>query len=158
MPVLRARPGESLTLEEMRQSLPSIFAPRGHMGNGRYYEYISTTDVLGRLLGAGFLPVEARSTGSDAGSRFGKHMVRLRGEADLAKPDNRFGQAGVAYEIVLRNSHDGSAAYWLYAGLIRFACENGLVVGDGTVQSARVLHRVSARATDGASKLRARRY
>jgi hypothetical protein len=148
MPILRASPGESLTLEEMERSLPSIFASNGRAGNGRFYEFISTTDVLARLMGAGFLPVEARSTGSIAGGRYGRHMVRLRGEADLAKPDNRFGQAGVAYEVVLRNSHDGTAAYWLYAGLIRFECENGLVVGDGTVQSTRVRHRNPAQATD----------
>jgi Domain of unknown function (DUF932) len=142
MLTLRAQPGESLSLDEMKRRLPAIFSPRPVAGMGRYYQFISTADVLKRLMDEGFLPVEGRTTGAPSSRYYAKHMIRLRGASDLARPDNQFGAAGVAYEIILRNAHDGSSAYRLYAGLIKFECENGLVVGDGTVQAIRLAHRV----------------
>jgi hypothetical protein len=43
-------------------------------------------------------------------------------------------------EIVLRNSHDGSSQYVIYAGLFRLICLNGMIVSDGTVECIRARH------------------
>ena len=53
---------------------------------------------------------------------FTKHMIRMRhtGQAE-AKPE--------ANEIILINSHDGASSYQMLAGVFRFVCCNGLVVG-----------------------------
>jgi hypothetical protein len=144
--MLRAKPGDSLTLEEMRRSLPSIFAEEPHHSRSERYVYVSTEEMLERLMNGGFLPVEARTANARDVSRrpFTKHMIRFRGKDELLKPDNSYvtkrGDPGVAYEVILRNAHDGSGSYQMLAGLIRFACENGLVVSDGTVASIKVLH------------------
>jgi Domain of unknown function (DUF932) len=159
--ILRAKPGESLTLDEMRASLPSIFGKQAHESRSEKYVYISTEDMLERLVGAGFLPVEARMSRTRDENRIGytKHMLRLRSRRELNKPENStMSKLGVAFEVILRNAHDGSGSYQLLAGLIRFACENGLVVSDGTVAQVKVYHigdreRLMAEVTAGAQKI-----
>jgi hypothetical protein len=44
-------------------------------------------------------------------------------------------------EVVLLNSHDGSSAYELRAGLFRPVCTNGLLVSLGEFVSVRIAHR-----------------
>ena len=44
-------------------------------------------------------------------------------------------------EVVLLNSHDGSSAYQLRAGLFRLVCLNGLLVSVGEIARVRVSHR-----------------
>lgn len=144
--VVRARPGESLTLEDMRRSLPSIFAEDKHVSRSDRYVYISTEEMLGRLMDGGFLPVEARTALPRDESRTGhaKHMLRFRGKDDLTKP---FAHAqDAAYEVILRNAHDGTGSYAMCAGLIRYVCENGLVISDGTVARIQVMHTGNRRA------------
>ncbi len=139
--VVRARPGESLTIEDMRRSLPSIFAEDKHISRSDRYVYISTEEMLDRLMAGGFLPVEARTALPRDVSRTGhaKHLLRFRSRSELYKPENTF-RGEAAYEVILRNAHDGTGAYGMYAGLIRYVCENGLVVADGTVSMIRVMH------------------
>lgn len=43
-------------------------------------------------------------------------------------------------EILLRNAHDGGAAYRIYAGIFRLICSNGMIVADATLSSYRVTH------------------
>jgi len=55
-------------------------------------------------------------------SEFTKHLIRLRHAAQAnAKPETN--------EIILINSHDGASSYQMLAGVFRFVCCNGLVVG-----------------------------
>src|SRR5260370_37947559 len=107
--ILRAPRGSSLTLEEMRASLPTIFAPEKHACCSERYVYISTEDVFGELMARGFVPVEARVSRSGDTLRQGqaKHMVRLRTELDENK--HRVGDS--IFEVIMRNSHDGSGSY-----------------------------------------------
>lgn len=39
-----------------------------------------------------------------------------------------------AFQVVLFNSHDGRGSLRIYAGLYRFVCANGMVVGESLVQ------------------------
>jgi hypothetical protein len=125
----------------MRKSLPSIFAPEAHESRSDRYVYISTESMLTRLMHGGFMPVEARTVlpRDETRTGFSKHMLRFRGRGDLAKPDNNF-RGEAAYEVILRNAHDGTGSYQMCAGLIRYACENGMVISDGTVGMIRVQH------------------
>jgi hypothetical protein len=50
-------------------------------------------------------------------------MIRMRHAGQVStKPE--------ANEIILINSHDGASSYQMLAGVFRFVCCNGLVVGD----------------------------
>jgi hypothetical protein len=58
-------------------------------------------------------------------TEFTKHMIRMRHAGQVnTRPE--------ANEIILINSHDGASSYQMLAGVFRFVCCNGLVVGDVT--------------------------
>jgi hypothetical protein len=62
-----------------------------------------------------------------------KHMIRMRHAGQVrAKPE--------ANEIILINRHDGASSYQMLAGMMRFVCCNGLVVGD-IVEDIRIPHK-----------------
>lgn len=137
--ILRATAGSSLSLEEMRQRLPAIFAEGAHSSRSDRYVYIPTHDILSEIMKAGFVPVEARVTHarSDDRKAHAKHMVRLRQVG--GEPKAR-AVGDTHFEVIMRNAHDGSAAYDFMAGLFRLACLNGMVVSAGNIGSAHVRH------------------
>jgi len=64
---------------------------------------------------------------------FTKHMIRMRHAGQVqTRPE--------ANEIILINSHDGASSYQMLAGVFRFVCCNGLVVGD-VVEDIRIPHK-----------------
>jgi hypothetical protein len=134
-----------LTEEQIRRVAPSIFAPDKHASRSQRYTYIPTIDVLRGLAREGFSPymaVQSRAR-DEAHREHAKHMVRLR------RPDSRPGEQ--ANEIILVNSHNGASSYQMLAGVFRFVCCNGLVVGD-VAADVRVPHKgdVLGEVIDGA--------
>jgi Domain of unknown function (DUF932) len=114
-------------LEEglMRRAAPSIFAEGKHASRSERYTYIPTIEVLRGLKKEGFEPIMVAQSKSRivVKSDFTKHMIRMRHAAQAsARPE--------ANEIILINSHDGASSYQMLAGVLRFVCCNGLVVGD----------------------------
>jgi hypothetical protein len=121
----------------MQRRLPAIFAPQPHESRSDRYVYVSTQDVMSALMNEGFVPVEARVSRSRDQDRqnYTKHMVRMRllGETALAVGDTFL-------EVILRNAHDGTAAYELLAGLFKLLCLNGMAVANDTIASVHVRH------------------
>lgn len=114
--------------DQMRQAAPSIFAPSKHASRSERYTYIPTIDVLRGLRREGFQPFMVAQSQSriEGKTEFTKHMIRMRHAAAgigclHTKPE--------ANEIILINSHDGASSYQMLAGVFRFVCCNGLVVG-----------------------------
>jgi len=141
---LRAKPGESLTLEQMRASLPAIFADHAHESRSTRYVHISTEDMLTELVAKDFLPVEARVSRSRVEGKqdFTKHMIRFRAKPDIATAfyETKRQVGDVSFEVLLRNAHDGTSSYQFMAGLLKLLCLNGLVVSDGEIENVKVLH------------------
>lgn len=117
------RRDEPLTEDEMRAVAPSVFAVQAHVSRSDRYAYIPTGEVLKRLQREGFRTfMVCQSKSRDLSKReHTKHMVRLRHASQIAREE--------ANEVILINSHDGTSAYQMLAGVLRFACENGLVCG-----------------------------
>ena len=118
-----------LSEDQMRGAAPSVFAEGKHASRSERYTYIPTIDVLRGLRKEGFEPfmVAQGQSRVEGKAEFTKHMIRVRhvgGGAGTAmtKPE--------ANEIILINSHDGASSYRMLAGVIRYVCSNGLVVGD----------------------------
>ena len=116
---------EPLNEMQMVSIAPSIFAEEKHSSRSERYTYIPTIDVLRGLQKEGFEPFmvaqsHTRIAGKDP---YTKHMVRLRHASQIT-------QSSEANEIILINSHDGASSYQMLAGMFRFVCSNGLVVGD----------------------------
>ena len=124
-----------MTEDQMRAAAPSVFAEGKHASRSERYTYIPTIDVLRGLRKEGFEPFmvaqgASRIEGKEA---FTKHMIRMRHAGQVqTKPE--------ANEIILINSHDGASSYQMLAGMFRFVCCNGLVVGD-VVQDIRIPHK-----------------
>ena len=132
-PILRA--DYPLSDDQIRSVAPSIFAEEKHQSRSDRYTYIPTGEVLGALRKEGFQPFMVCQTRvRDTGKReHTKHMLRLRHTKQI--------DGAEANEIILLNSHDGTSAYKLIAGIFRIVCSNGLVVAESTVGSLAVPHK-----------------
>ncbi len=118
------RSEQPLAEDQMRQAAPSIFAEGKHASRSERYTYIPTIEVLRGLRKEGFEPFMVAQSKSriEGKSEFTKHMIRMRHAGHVeARPE--------ANEIILINSHDGASSYQMLAGVFRFVCCNGLVVG-----------------------------
>lgn len=115
---------ERLSEDQLRHYVPSIFAETAHESRSDRYLYIPTIEVVRGLVAQGFSPVFAcEAKARDEGKvGFTKHMVRFRQEGAAAV-------AGAVPELIMVNSHDGSTRYQFMAGMFRFICANGSIVG-----------------------------
>jgi len=120
---------------QMRATAPSIFAAGKHASRSERYTYIPTIDVLRGLRKEGFEPfmVAQSQCRLEGKSEHTKHMIRMRHAAQVNARSE-------ANEIILINSHDGASSYQMLAGVFRFVCCNGLVVGD-VVDDIRIPHK-----------------
>jgi hypothetical protein len=132
--VLRSE--SSLGEDQMRTVAPSIFAAGKHCSRSERYAYIPTIEVLRGLHKEGFEPfMVAQSASRIAGkTEYTKHMIRMRHAGRIQEGRSE------ANEIILINSHDGASSYQMLAGVFRFVCCNGLVVGD-VVDDIRIPHK-----------------
>ena len=131
------RGDQPLSEDQMRAAAPSIFAEGKHASRSERYTYIPTIDVLRGLRCEGFEPFMAAQGASrvEGKAEFTKHMIRMRHAGQVnTRPE--------VNEIILINSHDGASSYQLLAGMFRFVCCNGLVVGD-VVDDIRIPHKGS---------------
>ncbi len=124
-----------LTEDQMRATAPSVFAEGKHESRSARYTYIPTIEVLRGLRKEGFEPFMVAQGASriEGKAPYTKHMIRLRHAGQVqTKPE--------ANEIILINSHDGASSYQMLAGMLRFVCCNGLVIGD-VVEDIRIPHK-----------------
>jgi hypothetical protein len=135
--VLRAE--VPLTEDQMRAAAPSVFAEGKHASRSERYTYIPTIDVLRGLRKEGFEPFMVAQGASriEGKAEFTKHMIRMRHHRDTSAQVQTRPEAN---EIILINSHDGASSYQMLAGMFRFVCCNGLIVGD-ILQDLRVPHK-----------------
>jgi len=128
-----------LTIEEIARRAPSALAKRPYAGMSTKYTHIATLGVIEAMIAAGFQPfsaVQSRTRVPGKGD-FTKHMLRFRHE-DVSQP---LAVGDVIPEVVLINSHDGTSAYKLIAGLYRLICSNGMMVSDAEIDAINITHK-----------------
>lgn len=142
-----------LTIEEIARRAPSAVATRPYDLMSARYSHISTLRVIEAMIAAGFRPFGATQsrTRVPGKAEFTKHMLRFRHE-DVSQ---LLVVGDVVPEVVLINSHDGTTAYKLIAGLYRLICSNGLMVSDREIDSISVMHKgdVLKDVVEGSQKL-----
>ncbi|WP_028215177.1 DUF932 domain-containing protein [Paraburkholderia mimosarum] len=143
------RSDRPLTNDQIAEVAPSILAQSAHESRSARYSYIPTVDVLDALRKEGFQPFmvcQTRVRNEDMRD-FTKHMIRMRQHADQITRSE-------ANEIILVNSHSGQCSYQILAGMIRWACQNGIVCGNVT-NDIRIPHRgdVIGEVIEGAFKV-----
>lgn len=116
---------------------PSIMQGRRHVSRtSERYSFVSTLEAAGVLRESGWVPVKARESSSRGYQGYQKHEVcfwNSRFNRKLLVGDE-------VPEIVLQNSHMGSAAFVLMAGLHRCVCSNQLCVPSAIVEIRRIRH------------------
>ncbi|MGL3821318.1 DUF932 domain-containing protein [Sphingopyxis sp. R3-92] len=125
---------EPLDNEALFRNVPSIFAREAHDSRSARYVYVPTIDIVEGLRREGWFPFFAVQSVPRDGSRLGhaKHMLRLRRDEGIGKAE--------AAEVIIVNSHDGTSAYQMFAGMLRFVCTNSLVAGE-RFEEVRVPHK-----------------
>jgi hypothetical protein len=133
------RGDQPLSEDQMHAAAPSIFAEGKHASRSERYTYIPTIDVLRGLRKEGFEPFMVAQGASrvEGKAEFTKHMIRMRHHRDSSGQVQTRPEAN---EIILINSHDGASSYQMLAGMFRFVCCNGLVVGE-VVEDIRIPHK-----------------
>jgi len=128
-----------LTIEEIALRAPSALATRPFDGMSTKYSHIATVGVIEAMIAAGFHPFSATQSRTRVPGKgdFTKHMLRFRHQ-DVS---HVLAVGDVIPEVVLINSHDGTSAYKLIAGLYRLICSNGLMVSDSEIDSISVMHK-----------------
>lgn len=132
--IIRARGDEPLTNEMLMAAVPSIFATEAHESRSARFAPVPTVMVLDGLRKEGFEPFFAQQsrTRVEGKAEFTKHMLRLRHRGIT-------NSEGEAFEIILTNANDGTAAYHMLPGFFRFVCANGLFVGE-SFEEVKVRH------------------
>ncbi|ALC10676.1 DUF932 domain-containing protein [Sphingopyxis sp. 113P3] len=125
---------EPLDNEALFRHVPSIFAQEAHDSRSERYVYVPTIDIVEGLRREGWFPFFAVQSVPRDGSRHGhaKHMLRLRRDGGIGKPE--------AAEVIIVNSHDGTSAYQMFAGMLRFVCTNSMIAGE-RFEEVRVPHK-----------------
>lgn len=121
-----------LSMEEIIARAPAAFATSKASHLTDRYAALHTSDLIPVLADHGYFPVQAAQTRARKGSttEHKHHLISFARIGDLPRSDRP--------EITLFNSHDGSGAVRLFAGIYRMICSNGIVIGDGI--GARVYH------------------
>lgn len=103
------------------------------------YGLVPTTDVIEVLKDLGMVPVAARqaSTREERNNGFQKHMVTLRFASDAAR---MFDVNDEIPQLLLTNSHMGSASFRLMLSIWRCVCANQLVVQSSSLLDIRIGH------------------
>src|SRR5690606_12323968 len=93
------------------------------------YGYVPTIEVVNKLLKHDYVCVHAAQSNVRPNRadhyEFTKHLLRFQ-LRKYAEAERVVG--GLVPEVLLINSHNGTSAFHLQAGLFRFVCTNGLVV------------------------------
>lgn len=119
-----------MTLEQIKQIAPSVFATSPSSKMSEKYVFVPTMDILENFQREGWDIASAKQIGKGIHS---VHELRLR-NGELPKVGDSL------VEAIIRNSHNGYATLSVSAGLHRLVCSNGLTVPTSLAESFNVRH------------------
>ena len=107
------------------------------LGLSKHYSFVPTMNVVNDLRALGYEVVDAKQVKARKKSTNGyqKHLITFEHPKHKAENKEEYPQ------ILLTNSHDGSNAFTLSAGIFRLVCSNGLVIKAEDYGSARLVHK-----------------
>jgi len=125
------------SLEELKQTTPSIFTRIPAPTTSEKYSHIPTDKVIKDLELLGWGVVDAKEVKARKQVGYQKHLVVFRNPDVVIN-----GKDGdtVYPQILLTNSHDGKNSFSFQAGLFRMICENGLVISTKQFGATKVRH------------------
>jgi hypothetical protein len=121
---------QTIDRETLTRLAPSAAATRPHFSTSDKYSFVPTMAVVEALVDTGWRPIWATEAKTRQEHRrgFQKHLVRFAHRDQLQVTDD------ARLDLLLINSHDTGCAFHLHAGIYRFICSNGMIVGDQALQ------------------------
>lgn len=140
-----------LSNEAIVATAPSIGTTEKREGTSENYQLFPTLNVVNKMREQGWLPTKAsQSKCRDVDNRpYTKHMVAFshahaieQAKTGLKhKPHQHIIETGVNIpQVIITNSHNGTTAYTVRAGLFRLVCSNGLIIESMMLGAQRVRH------------------
>jgi hypothetical protein len=118
------------TPELIKSIAPAIFATAPSTKMTNKYEFVPTNEVMELFEREGWELASVKQTGK------GVHNVH-----ELKYRNSQLPKVGdTVVEAVIRNSHDGTAAFSMGAGLFRLVCSNGLTVPTAVAEKFTIRH------------------
>lgn len=128
---------KTLSNDEIAYLAPSVAAVEHKAGLSSRYEMFPTMQVVDQLRANGWMPTKAQQSYSrDYNNKpFAKHLVSFTHRRSLESS-----LASSLPQILVVNSHNGTTAYKVQAGIFRLVCSNGLVVMSTEMASVSIRH------------------
>ena len=122
-------------MNEILAKVPAALASQPSQKVSNDYVFVPTTEIVDTLAAEGWTLRSGQQRKSKSNSEGAKHMLRFSNGifADMT-------QSRRAPEIVIVNAHDTTAALRGYAGVIEFACMNGLIISSQMFNEFRINH------------------
>ena len=119
-----------MTIQDIKTIAPAIFSTSADPKMSNKYSFVPTIELMENFTNEGWQLSSVRQNGKGA---YGVHEIRFRNGELPAVGDT-------LVEAIVRNSHNGTTALTVGAGLFRVACANGLVVPTSTAEQFTVRH------------------
>lgn len=138
----KSRVFNPLTMDQLKESVPSAFTEHKSPITSSKYTYASTAQMLEDITKFGWLPhrAEQRRVKNPKLAGYQLHKIILR-NPDLYIPGEGENQVEAFPEITLINSHDGLSALTFSSSLYRVACKNGLIIQSNNYGNIRLIHK-----------------
>jgi hypothetical protein len=127
---------QTLTLDQATELVPAIGATRPADSVSDRYQFVSSREILQRVMQDGWRITNATSQGR---SQYAQHRVTLVHENELEKALTSEDE-GIP-RIEMFNSHNLTKRLMFAIGFFRFVCSNGLMVATGPAEAIRTKHR-----------------
>jgi hypothetical protein len=128
-------------LTEIEILPPVVTATEPHFSRSPvHYKHVTSAEIVTAMKGADFVltRINERRVRKADRQGFQKHVMRFSHKRDLETFQARGTERP---EIVISNSHDGTSAVDVLAGIFRLVCSNGMVVKSADFGSLKFPHR-----------------
>ena len=120
-----------MTIEQMKESVPSIFTTSPSPKMSKKYVFVPTFEIMENFEKEGWKLSSAKQSGKGS---YDVHELRFR-NGELPKVGDSI------VEAVIKNSHNGLATFSVGSGLHRLVCSNGLTVPTSISESFSLRHK-----------------
>jgi hypothetical protein len=129
-----------MSLEEIKQAAPQVFATNPRPGVSAKYSFLPTSRIIEDMERLGWKVQAAKSNRnrSAINAEFGNHVVKFFHPEIFMKDQN--GGVEAYINVVVMNNHSGMGSFKFEVGIFRLVCSNGLVLKDKDMGSFNLRH------------------
>ena len=116
-----------ITLDQLKKSVPSVFATRRNTNMSERYVHVPTSEILEPMHQRGFVVTQARQDNArQRDPNYVRHEIRLTHESNIGVPAK---VGGTVPQMIIENSGNGRTKLRGKAGMYRYWCANGCTMG-----------------------------